>query len=210
MRKSIYRYGHKNKEMRKLVLVLLLASIAFGQCGELLNQVETQHYAYLEITSISCDVQATENIYAHLSALAEGYKQAAQCFKEYGDSAKSKAYYAQAGEKYRLAADALCMRDPVLKLKLYIASGDAYKDANQKENAMVSYDLAGSVYTQFSDRVDAALFSEVEQRKFSLENPLEESVARGSSEYFDFMPWAIGGVILMGIVIFIITLGSNK
>ncbi len=197
--------------MKRFLLFLLLTSIAFCQCGELLSQLESDNYEYLTIQSIDCDSQDTENVYAQLSALGEGYAQVAQCYDEQDFFAKSEAYYSLSGEKYRLAADALCATDPSLKMQLYISSGDSYQLANQGELAKFSYDLAIYTFGRFSDSIDSTLYSKVESKLFELNSPLEHGVVRGGShEYFDFMPWAIGGVILMGIIIFILTLGKIK
>ena len=132
--------------MRRLVFLLLALSLAAAQCSMIVAEAEAAYEPYIGVSSVDCGAQHSEDFYADLSALAGDYERGADCFKEEGEPTKAIAYYLLAGEKYQVAADALCDTDYSLKMQLYISAGDSYRAAGDTDTARQIYESAETLY----------------------------------------------------------------
>ncbi|MFC2175031.1 hypothetical protein ACFLQ2_04170 [archaeon] len=193
--------------MKRLVLLLLLGSLAMAQCAELVPEVEKGLEAYVGLDRVDCASQNTGNIYYSLAQLAEGYSQVAQCYKEQDDSDREIAFSLLAGRKYKLAADALCETDYSLKLQLYISSGDAYADAYEPWMARDVYEDGTALYRMHSTVIDASIHAELQRKLLELDYTVPEKIQDvETSDEADWTPYAFVVLVLVFIALVIITI----
>ena len=193
--------------MKRLVLLLILSSLAFSQCATLVSDLETANANYVQINEVDCSRPMDKTLYANLAQLAEGYSYAAQCFKDNGETDKARAYYKLAAEKYMVASDALCDTDHSIRMSLAISAGDDYRVANEPELARASYEKALLIYQIYGTEIDPKLYSNANQKLYENENPvLQEWKQVGEDETIDWIPFVIAGLVFMGIGLVVISL----
>ncbi|MCK4327241.1 MAG: hypothetical protein KAW41_02065 [Candidatus Diapherotrites archaeon] len=197
--------------MRRLLLLLLVSSIAMAQCAELAADVESGMEQYLGIDSVDCRTQQTENIYDGLAQLAEGYSQVAQCYKEQEDASRASAFYFLAAKKYRVAADALCERDYSLKMQLYLSSGDMYFATGDIDSASELYGEAEEIYSLHSPVIDDSINAQLQRRLYEMEYSAPPAMfdPRVTGEV-DWAPIAAVVVLIVGLALVVITIVRKR
>lgn len=193
--------------MKRLVLLIVLASLAFSQCSTIVSDLETAHANYVYMDAIDCSRPMSDTPYVNLAQLAEGYAYAAQCFKEEAVADKAMAYYALSAEKYLLASEALCETDYPIQMLLLMSAGDAYKSARQTELARTTYNQALMHYRQHHEEIDSSLYATTEQKLYELDHPLVDDWSdAGDKESTDWIPFAIAGLVFVGLGLVILSL----
>ena len=198
--------------MKRLVLLLLLSSLALADCTALVTQAEQGREGLVALDSVDCDAQGTKGFYSGLAALAEDYMLAAQCYEGQSEDAPATAFYFYAAEKYALAGDALCSSDYSLKMGLYLSSGDAYLAAGDRGRARGSFEKAEQLYSLHSSKIDNSLNAELQRRLHELDYPVnpQQAFRPDASEEADWAPIAAALVLVAGLALVGITIVRKR
>ena len=120
--------------MKKLIILILLTSIAFSACTDYINLAE----------------QRLTPPYPSYFGAAGEYIHAADCYNTEKDYAKSDFYYAMAGDYYVTAAESLIIGgDNFLRARAYENAASAYAKVEMNEKAVKYYEEARNIFNNY-------------------------------------------------------------